>query len=113
MPVDLIMNILLCIVLISMLVYLLYLRNKTTKLLKELNAQIKLAAKISKENILLQKEKTMLKEEHLKEIMAVNEVVRSQEQYVYDLEQKLKKGTKTTKTKKETTKKTKKKEENK
>ena len=105
MPVDFIMNILLCIVLISMLVYLLYLRNKTTKLLKELNTQIKLAAKISKENILLQKEKTMLKEEHLKEIMAVNEVVRSQEQYVYDLEQKLKKGTKTTKTKKETTKK--------
>ena len=57
---------------------------------KELDKQIKLAAKIAKENISLQKEITILKDEHLKEIMAVNDVVRSQEEYVYDLEQKLK-----------------------
>lgn len=106
LPLNLIADIAVCVLLIVAAIYLLYLQYKTNKLLDELEKQVKLAAQIAKENISLQKEITMLKEEHLKEIMAVNEVVRSQEQYVYDLEQKLKKGTKTTKTKKETTKKT-------
>ena len=90
LPLNLIADISMCVFLIVAAIYVLYLQYKTNKLLDELEKQVKLASQIAKENISLQKEITMLKEEHLKEIMAVNEVVRSQEQYVYDLEQKLK-----------------------
>lgn len=90
LPSNLIVDIAACVLLIVAEIYVLYLQYKTNKLLDELEKQVKLAAKIAKENISLQKEITMLKEEHLKEIMAVNDVVRSQEEYVYDLEQKLK-----------------------
>lgn len=95
LPLNLIVDIAMCVLFIIAGIYVLYLQYKTNKYLDELDKQIKLATKIAKENISLQKEITMLKDEHLKEIMAINDVVRSQEEYVYDLEQKLKKTTKT------------------